>query len=115
MALSMSRIDRLYRTWRVKATLRDGSIADLNGVTVALVPPRAPVTAATTWATITYTPFVVPDADGYTGEATALIAGPDADPAGADLIAPTGGGHVWLRVSDTPEIDAQTIERIYVQ
>lgn len=105
MAFTISRIDRLYREYNVDATLRDGSEADLNGVTVAVLPPRSAPTAATTWTTVAYA----------SGVATVLLAGPDADPAGADVVVPTGGGDLWIRVSDAPEIDATRVERIYVQ
>jgi hypothetical protein len=105
VALTISRIDRLYRDYTVTATLRDGSIADLNGVTVALLPPRVPPTAATLWTTATYA----------AGVATVLLAGPDADPAGADVVVPAGGADLWIRVSDSPEIDAALVERISVQ
>ena len=104
MALTISRIDRLYRDYNVTATLRDGSIADLNGVTVAMLPPRTTPTSATTWETVTYA----------AGVATVLLAGPDADPTGADLVVPSGGGDLWIRVSDSPEIDAEKVERVYV-
>lgn len=105
MPLVMSRIDRLYRDYTVTATLRDGTTATLTGVTVALLPPGATPTAATTWTTAAYT----------AGVATVLLAGPDADPTGADLVVPSTGGHLWIRVSDTPEVDAEFVERISVR
>ena len=103
MALSLSRIDRLYRDYTVTATLRNGTPATITGVTVALLPPRTTPTAATTWATATYA----------AGVATVLLAGPDADPTGA-LPVPAGGADLWLRVSDTPEVDAELVERVSV-
>lgn len=103
MALTLSRIDRLYRDYTVTATLRTGGAAVLTGVQVALLTPRAAPTAATVWTAATYA----------AGVATVLLAGPDADPTGA-IPVPAGGADLWIRVTDTPEVDAQRVERITV-
>lgn len=103
MALVLSRIDRLYREYDVTATLAGGGPATLTGVDVALLPPRTTPTGATTWTPATYA----------SGVATVLLAGPDADTTGA-LVVPEGGADVWIRVVDTPEVDAEKVERISV-
>lgn len=103
MAFTLSRIDRLYRDYDVAATLRDGGPATLTGVDVALLPPRTTPTAATAWTTATYA----------AGTATVLLAGPDAAGLGA-LVVPATGADLWVRVTDTPEVDAQRVERITV-
>lgn len=100
----MSRIDLLIRDYTVAATLRDGTTATLTGVDVALLPPRAKPTAATTWTPTTYA----------AGVATVLLAGPDASAPGA-LVVPAGGADVWLRVTDATEVDSERVERIDVQ
>lgn len=103
MAFTLSRIDRVYRDYDVTATLRTGGPATITGVTVALLTPRTTPTAATVWTTATYA----------AGVATVLLAGPDADPTGA-VVVPSGGADLWIRVSDSPEIDAARVERISV-
>lgn len=103
MALTLSRIDRLYRDYDVTATLRNGNPATLTGVDIALLTPRATPTATTTWTAATYS----------AGVATVLLAGPDADPTGA-VVVPTAGADLWVRVADTPEVDAERVERITV-
>lgn len=103
MAFTLSRIDRLYRDYDVTATLRSGGPATLTGVDVALLPPRATPTVTTQWTAATY-------ADGV---ATVLLAGPDATPTGA-LVVPSAGADLWIRVSDSPEVDASKVERITV-
>lgn len=103
MAVQISRIDRLYRYYDVTATLPNGSPATLTGVTVALLPPRTRPTGATTWTAATYA----------AGVATVLLAGPDADPTGA-VVVPSGGADLWIKVVDTPEVDAERVERITV-
>lgn len=104
MSLTISRIDRIYRTWTVTATDAVGAPADPVGVDIALLPPRATPTTATVWVA----------ADYADGEATVLLAGPEAEPAGA-LVVPAGGADVWLRITDNPEVDAERIERITVE
>lgn len=103
MAIAISRIDRLYRDYTVTATTRTGTPATLTGVTVALLPPRTTPTAATIWTAATYA----------AGIATVLLAGPDADPTSA-VVVPSGGADLWIKVSDSPEIDAERVERISV-
>ena len=103
MALTLSRIDRLFRDYTVNAELRDGTPATLSGVDVALLPPRATPTASTVWTA----------ADYLNGTFTVLLAGPDAAAEGA-LTVPSGGADLWARVIDNPEIDAERIERISV-
>lgn len=104
MALTLSRIDRLYRDYTVTAELRDGQPATLTGVDVALLPPRRTPDATTVWTA----------ADYLDGVFTVLLAGPDATTEGA-LTVPAGGADLWARVTDNPEVDAERIERISVQ
>lgn len=101
--MELSRIDRLYASIDVTGTLADGSPATITGVDVALLAPRATPVAATVWTAATY-------ADGT---ARVLLAGPDANPVGA-LAVPAGGGDLWIRVTDTPEVDATKVERVTV-
>lgn len=100
----LNRIDRQYVDIPVTATLRNGAPATLTGVDVALLPRRVSPTAATTWIPAAYA----------NGTATVLLAGPDADPAGA-LPVPLVGAELWIRVTDNPEVDAARVERIIVQ
>lgn len=104
MALTISRIDRVYRDYEVSTTLRDGTAATPSGVDIALLPPGNTPNGTTTWTATTYS----------AGVATVLYAGPDASPSGA-LVVPAGGADVYLRVSDTPEVDAEKVERINVR
>lgn len=103
MAVTLSRIDRVYRHYDVTAKDADGDIAALPGVDVALLPPRTTPTAATLWTSATYA----------AGVATVLLAGPDADPASA-LVVPQAGVDLWLRVADNPEVMARRVERVTV-
>lgn len=103
MALDMSRIDRIYRDYTVTATLKSGGPATLTGVDVAILPPRTKPTGTTVWTAASYT----------AGVATVLLAGPDASPTGA-LVVPAGGGDLYIRVTDNPEIEAARVERINV-
>lgn len=103
MAFQLSRIDRQYRDYTVTATKKDGTPATLTGVDVAILPPRSRPTLSTTWTAATYA----------AGVATVLLAGPDADPSAA-VVVPTGGGDLYIRVTDTPEIEAERVERITV-
>lgn len=103
MAFELSRIDRKYRDYTVTATLKNGSPATLTGVSVAILPSGTRPTGTTVWTAATYA----------AGVATVLFAGPDADPTGA-ITVPAGGGYVWIKVTDTPEVDAERIERAIV-
>lgn len=104
MALTLSRIDRLYREFTVTATLANGNPATLTGVDVALLPVGSTPKAATVWTASTYAG----------GVATVLLAGPDASPTNA-IVVPPEGGDVWIRVTDTPEVDAEKVERVSVR
>lgn len=104
MALTISRIDRVYRNYTITATEADGTAAVLAGVDVALLSPRATPTASTTWTAATYA----------AGVATVLLAGPDGSGSGA-LVVPAGGADLWIRITDDPEIDAEMVERIAVR
>ena len=103
MALTLSRIDRLIREYTVSAVLPDGADANIDGVGIALLPPRTTPTGATTWTPASYA----------AGVATVLLAGPDAAADGA-LTVPAAGADVWLRVTDNPEQQAVRVERLTV-
>ena len=103
MAYTLSRIDRILREYDVTATLPGGGPATLTGVDVALLPPRATPDGDTTWTA----------ADYAAGVATVLLAGPDADDTDA-LVVPSGGADLWIRVTDSPEVDAERVERLTV-
>ena len=102
MACTLARIDRLYRTYDLTATLVGGGPATITGVDVALLPPRSAPTASTVWFPSAY--------NATNGSFTVLLAGPDADSTGAIVV--TGSADIWMRVSDNPEVDAQKLERI---
>jgi hypothetical protein len=98
-----TRLARLLIEWDVAAELLDGTATTITGVDVAILPPRATPTAATTW-----TP-----ADYAAGVASVLVAWPDADPTDA-LPVPTGGGDLWARVIDVPEVLVARVARLTV-
>lgn len=114
MAFTMYRHEKLYRTYRATFKDRDGVVlTDVNLQAGVLAPRRTP-SGTTTWVNVTYTAYPDgPDEDGYYGETTVLLAAPDADPADA-IVIPTGGGDFYFNVVDTPEIDAEKVERITV-
>jgi hypothetical protein len=101
--VELTRIERMYVDIQVTATLAGGGPATIAGVDVALVQPRTTPTSTTTWAPASYT----------TGTATVLLAGPDAAGSGA-LVVPADGADLWIRVSDTPEIDTARVGRVSI-
>lgn len=102
--MELSRIDCQYVDLEVTATLRDGTAATLTGVDVAILPYRTRPTAATAWTASTYA----------AGVATVLISGPDAGGVPNALVVPDGGGELWVRVVDAPEVDAARVAFISV-
>lgn len=105
MALELARVERLYRFYDVTATLGNGAAATVSGVDVALVPPRTSPDALTVWTASTW--------DAVEEAWRVLIAGPDAAGAGA-LVVPDTGADLWIRVTDSPEIDVALSERISI-
>jgi hypothetical protein len=101
-SLDISPIDRVYVDIAVTATA-NGSPLTLTGVDVAVVPRRSEITAAMTWTASSYA----------NGTATVLVAGPAADPTGA-LVIPATGADVWIRVTDTPEVQAVHVGSVLV-
>lgn len=93
--MNLSRIDRVYAHIPVTATLADGDTATVTGADVAIVRHRGAPTGATTWTPTAYA----------AGTAVVLLAGPDADPTAA-LPVPAGRSDLWLRITDTPEVQA---------
>lgn len=104
MALSMTRIDRVYRTYTVTATNSAGTTITPAGVDFALVPPDAnsPATG-TTWTAGTL----------VGGSWRILLAGPDADQTGA-IPVPSWGGDLYARITDAPEVISELVEKITV-
>jgi hypothetical protein len=84
--VEFSRIDRRPVTITVTATNPDGTPATLAAVDVALLPAASGPTGGTAWTTT----------DFADGAFEVLVAGPDADPAGA-LVIPRRGGCFWIK------------------
>jgi hypothetical protein len=101
--VQLPRIGRKYAHLTVAVTLYDGAPATVAGVDVALLARYAAPTGATVWTAAT------PADGGY----TVLLAGPDA-PGGGALVVPAGGGDLWARITDGPEIDAARIGPVHV-
>jgi hypothetical protein len=100
--LELSPIDVVYADIAVTATA-NGAPITLAGVDVAVVPHRTDITAATTWTASSYA----------NGTATVLLAGPAADPTGA-LVIPATGADLWIRVTDSPEVQAVKVGSVLV-
>lgn len=93
--MEISPIDRVYAHITVTAKLYDGTPATIAGVDVAALPYGTDPTSTTTWTRATYA----------AGAATILVAGPAADPTSA-LPIPAPNAVLWIRVTDTPEVQA---------
>lgn len=102
--MQLSPIDRLFANIPVTSTLADGTTAALSGVDVAVLAHGATPSANTVWTQASY----------INGVATVLLAGPAADPTSAISVSDTGGD-LWIRITDTPEIEAVYVSRIYVR
>jgi hypothetical protein len=102
VAFTLSRIDRINRTYDVTVTLANGTAQAPATAAFALLSRRANPTATTVWTSVAV----------VNGAATVLLAGPDANPTGA-LVVP-GDADLWLRSTDAPEVDAEFVERIAV-
>ena len=101
--MHLNRVDRKYANLTVTATDEDGFPAALAGVDVALIPTRSNPTGATVWTA----------AASAGGKWRVLLAGPDASPSGALVVAATAD--LWIRVTDSPEVDTAFVERITVE
>jgi hypothetical protein len=101
--MQLSRIDRQYAPISVVATDPDGFPETVTGIDVALIPHRSTPTDDTGWTA------AAADGDRW----RVLLAGPDASPSGA-IVVPEGGGDLWIRVTDNPEVIAVKVERITV-
>lgn len=104
MAFELSRVDRLLRTYDLSTIPLGGDgAATPSSVQVALlsVGSGGP-SLGTVWTTASYASGIV----------TVLLAGPDADPTGALVVPATA--MLWMKVIDTPEVDAVKVERITV-
>lgn len=101
--MDLPRIARKYARITIVAKKADGSPANVVGLDAALVPPHDRPDAATSWRATSYA----------AGVGLVLIAGPDADPTGA-LVVPSTGADLWVRVTDSPEVDATFVDRIKI-
>lgn len=105
MALTISRIDRVKRTYTLTAKDEDGQpVTDLTSVDVALVAPGAHVTGDTGWTTLTVTGM----------EVDVIYAGPDATAQANDVAVPVAGGYVHFKEVDGSFVKATKAERITV-
>lgn len=104
MSVDLTRISRLYVEFDVAAVLPDGNPATITGVDVSLLPVNTAPDVDTTWTAAAYA----------AGVGSVLLAGPDADATGA-LPVPAAGADLWLRVIDTPEVDAARVVRVTVK
>lgn len=102
--LYLTRIDRQYVHIDVTAALADGTPADLGGVDVALLGRGGTPAADTEWTAAAYSG----------GTAVVLVAGPDADPDGGQQV-PVTGADLWIRVVDSPEVQAVLVDAIRIK
>lgn len=102
--MELNRTDCQYVDIEVSATLRDGAPAPLTGVDVAMLAKRRTPDTTTVWTAATYND----------GVATVLLAGPQAAAVPDSLVVPDGGGDLWIRVIDAPEVDSAHVARISV-
>ncbi len=92
--MEFTRLTKKYVAVDVTATSWEGLPETLTGVQAAITDRAATPTALTTWT----------DCLWNDPTARVLVAGPDADPSGA-LVLADDGGRLWLRIVDTPEVD----------
>lgn len=106
-SLQWTRISALNITFPVTPTNAAGSPVSIAGVDCALLPYRSNgPTTTTTWVASTYVA-------GPPAKATILVRGPDvAGGGGLQIPNGSGGGDLWARVTDAPEVDAQFVCRI---
>lgn len=102
-SFTMSPIDRVYRTYAGTFTDSTGATVTPASVDVVAVPKRTQLTTGLTWTPATLT----------AGKLRVLYAGPAADPTGAIPI-PAAGADVYIRVTDTPEIQAVKVDTIVI-
>lgn len=95
--MDFSRIDRRPVTVTITATNADSTPAVLDSVHVGLLPfSKKSPTATDQWLATDYE-VLPPDANGVVrGRFDVLVAGPDANTAGA-LVLPPGGGRLWIK------------------
>lgn len=97
----INRMDRKRVTLTVTATEGDGSSVLLTSVDYAVLRPYRRPTGATVWKSA-----------ALSGNAVSFfLSGPDAEELG-DVIIPTGGGDVWIRVIQSDESDHKFVERV---
>lgn len=105
--LNWTRITELFVECTVHPTDADGNTVIITGVQAALLPylAKSP-TSSTVWKSAIY------DSTAHT--AKVLIYGPDAaDPGQTYAFAlPVGGGDLWIRVVDSPEVVPEMLARI---
>jgi hypothetical protein len=107
-SLHWTRVTALEVEFPVAPTDAAGDPITIPGVDCALLPYRAKgPDAFTTWVPAVY--------DSIAGTATILVAGPDAaatSSASLQLAEGSGGGDLWARVADSPEVDVEFVCRI---
>lgn len=99
--MNFSPVSRKNVYLTLTARLASGQLTSIAGASVAVVPPREAPSSSTTWV----------DAVWNSPVARILVAGPQADPTGA-LVLPSGGGDLWVRITDATEVDAVFAVRI---
>lgn len=93
--MDLSLIDKVYATFPLTVKDSSGNTVTPSTVDVAFLPFRRSPDVGTVWTSASYA----------AGSVTVLLAGPLADPTGA-VVAPSGGGELWVRITDSPEVEA---------
>lgn len=93
--MDLSLIDKVYATFPLVVKDASGNTVTPSAVAVAFLPFRTSPTTSTPWTAVTYA----------SGSVTVLLAGPLADQSGAVAV-PSGGGYLWARITDSPEVEA---------
>lgn len=93
--MELSLIDKVHATFPLTVKDSDGNAVTPSAVGVAFLPFRGSPDTVTAWIPATYA----------AGAVTVLLAGPLADPTGA-VVVPPGGGQLWVRITDSPEVEA---------
>lgn len=102
MALELYYTDRVPRTYTLAPKAANGQATTITAGKIALVPPRAHPTAATTWTNVSLT----------NNAFTVDFARPGATDTSGALLVPDAGADVYIRgVSGTYD-DAELAERI---
>lgn len=101
--MNLTRISRKTVFLSYAATAPDGSTTDVDELDLSFLPPYTAPDGATQWHQVT----------GTNGQIPVLLAGPDADPAGA-IAVPETGADAWMKAIEGTEVDATKIARITI-